>query len=431
MVTPSWSTSIDLVMSRNIIARSTAVTRAKFAQQSIVHRYNELFASRDLHCAAPVCFVSPQKDDHLRISSLSTNQVYNHRIRVLSSNSEHAQINPNWETITNHQTSKTVKLFKSVHRANKSKRLELGVTVAEGVRLVTDILADEQSRQLVRRIVVSEDLLTNNGDENQRKLHHWLQVVHNESMQRKKEHDEGHTKDANKLCSINIGTEQVVAACAGTVTTQGVVALMEIPSPFNPVLDTSKVAPFYLILDGLGDPGNVGTLLRSCAASNVDALILLPNSCDVFNPKAVRSAMGASFRVPVLDLGDSRSPNSIGSFDEMLGLLQQCGVDSTRVFAATMEESGARRSGGPSRQSIPYYKVDWMNRNTEQGGAALILGKEGEGLRVEVCNAIQEGKISTVHVPMAPGTESLNAAVCGSVIMFERLRQQLKAKEDI
>ena len=324
--------------------------------------------------------------------------------------------NPNWERITNHQTSKTVKQFKSVHRANKSKRLRLGLTVAEGVRLVTDILSDEDSRKFVRQIVVSEDLvsdISSDDDDNKLQLQHWLRVLHKESTE---------CNDYNERCSINIGTEKVVDACAGTVTTQGVVALMQIPEPFDPKSD-SEMAPFYLILDGLADPGNVGTLLRSCAAANVDALILLPDSCDVFNPKAVRSAMGATFRVPVLDLGDSRAAHmNIANFDDLLLLMKHCGVMSNRVFASTMEESGSHR------QSIPYYSVDWVGN--DKGGAALILGKEGEGLREEVCNSLQQGLISTVHVPMAHGTESLNAAICGSVIMFERMRQLCLLQND-
>ena len=446
IVTPSRSSIFDALMSQNqnIAKRAEAVARRIFANQSdtyrsIIQRSNahvKLQSNLDvsLTTSQPYCFVPPR--NHKQTSVHQVRQT-----RLMSSVSTSSLNTPNWERITNHQTSKTVKLFKSVHRANKSKRLQLGLTVAEGVRLVTDILADEQSRKFVRRVVVSEDLLSNaalqDGVDNQQRLHHWLRVVHNESVQRKKEYDEGHANQdlSDNLCSINIGTEQVVTACAGTVTTQGVVALMDIPEPFNPVLDATKSAPFYLILDGLADPGNVGTLLRSCAAADVDGLILLPDSCDVFNPKAVRSAMGASFRVPVLDLGDSRVANTIGSLDELLDFLAQCGIDGTRVFAATMEESGTRRSGGSSKQSIPYYNVDWTNdhnvNNNENGGAAVILGKEGEGLRGEVCNAIREGKISTVHVPMAPGTESLNAAICGSVIMFERMRQQTQvvAKE--
>jgi tRNA G18 (ribose-2'-O)-methylase SpoU len=339
---------------------------------------------------------------------------------------------PNWELITNHQTSKTVKLFKSIHKANKSKRSELGLTVAEGVRLVADILSNEESRRLVRRILVSESLLYNDSGadlEIQQQLRHWLRVAHDESVQRKKEHDQSDKKEINNLCSINIGTDQVVTACSGTVTTQGVVALMEIPEPYNPS-DSNNIAPFYLVLDGLSDPGNVGTLLRSCAASDVTALLLLPDSCDVWNPKAVRSAMGASFRVPVLEISDkicsSHDESGINAFDKLLDFLEKCGVQNYRVYAATMEDSGDKET---SKQSLPHYKIDWIGHD-KSGGAALILGREGDGLRKDVRNAIQDGRISTVHVPMAPGTESLNAAVCGSVMMFERMRQMLVLQEE-
>lgn len=341
---------------------------------------------------------------------------------------------PNWERITNHQTSKTVKLFKSVHRANKSKRSELGMTVAEGVRLVTDILSNEVSRRLVRRIVVSESLLLDlsgaENQENRQQLQYWLRIAHEESLQRK---EKSHYNDSNEtnanFCTINIGTDQVVKACSGTVNTQGVVALMKIPNPYNLVSNSTDIAPFYLILDGLSDPGNVGTLLRSCAASNATALIVLPDSCDVWNPKVLRSAMGASFRVPVLDMSEPRKLGSnqeqLGAFAQLLNLLQQCGIDAERVFAATMEEARDERMVNP-KQSIPHFNVDWVSGiRGEKRGAALILGREGEGLRSDVLDAIREGKISTVHVPMAPGTESLNAAICGSVIMFERMRQIL------
>ena len=315
----------------------------------------------------------------------------------------------NWEYITNHKTSKTVKLFKSVLRANKSKRSELGLTVAEGVRLVTDILANEESRRLVRRIVISEEI--DYTDEYQQKLEHWLSIVDEESRQRKE------VEQIDGTCSINIGTSEVVTACSGTVTSQGVVALLDVPPQYNPKdeniaspSNNNSIPPFYLILDGLSDPGNVGTLLRSCKASYVTACILLPGSCDVFNPKAVRSAMGASFSVPMLEMSKTSEQEAL---EEVLKLLEDSGIDNSRVFAATMESSGSSNTA-----SLVHYDIDFSNK-----AAAVILGREGEGLRSPVLNAIKQGKISTVHVPMAEGMESLNAAVCGSVIMFERMRQ--------
>lgn len=279
-------------------------------------------------------------------------------------------------------------------------------------------MANEESRRLVRRIVISESLVYGeNTDEYQQQLQHWIDLVDEESRQNNQD-----ISSPMPTCSINIGNDQVVAACSATVTSQGVVALMDIPAPYNPLdisaaatnndgadADSSTTPPFYLILDGLSDPGNVGTLLRTSAASHVTALILLPGSCDVWNPKAVRSAMGASFRIPVLEMSKSSEKEAL---DHVLDLLESCGIDSSRVFAATMEASG-------DNASLAHYDIDF----TSEGGAAVIMGREGEGLRRDVLNAIKRQKISTVHVPMAPGMESLNAAVCGSVIMFERMRQ--------
>ncbi|KAL7440819.1 hypothetical protein ACHAXH_008965 [Discostella pseudostelligera] len=342
-----------------------------------------------------------------------------------------------WGEITNCKTSKTVKLFKSVHRANKSKRSELGLTVAEGVRLVSDILSNEHSRHLVRRIVVSESLLSddknrgNNADQYEQRLRHWLHIVDEESRQRNAQSTSSGTGTSDSIasCSINVGTDEVVAECSGTVTSQGVVALMEIPPPYDPNLASTHTTndvdlaarksppPFYLILDGLSDPGNVGSLLRACAASYVSAMILLPGSCDVWNPKAVRSSMGASFRVPILEI--SKADDSEDPFEHVLDYLESCSVDSHRVYAATMEVSG-------ENVSLPHFDVDFTKKG---GGAAVILGTEGEGLRSNVRNAIKRGKISAVHVPMSPGMESLNAAVCGGIIMFERMRQLLTSDE--
>ena len=337
---------------------------------------------------------------------------YNHHSRTSSISvvSMSTSSPTSWEMITN-QSSKTVKLFKSIHK-NKSKRNESGYTIAEGVRLITDILSDEKSRKLVRRIVVSESLINGQkSNEYQQQLEHWLNVVETESRQSRAEFGSKKEYTIDPV-TINIGTDQVLAACSGTVSTQGVVALMEIPQSLDASIvaktaNESSKPPFYVILDGTQDPGNVGTILRSCAASHVSALVLLPDSCDVWNPKAVRSAMGASFRVPVIELNERD-----GSLVKVLDMLDACGVESNRVFAATMEDTGDGRS------SIAHYDVDF-----DKGGTAIILGKEGEGLREEVRNAMAQGLISTVHIPMAQGTESLNAAVCGSIIMFERMRQ--------
>ena len=85
--------------------------------------------------------------------------------------------------------------------------------------------------------------------------------------------------------------------------------------------------------------------------------------------------------------------------------------DVDTIYAATMEDSGGV-------ESLPHYDVAWSQHH---GG--LMIGSEGNGLSENVRRAVASGEIRAVHVPMEVGIESLNAAVCGSVILFEYLRQ--------
>lgn len=227
----------------------------------------------------------------------------------------------------------------------------------------------------------------------------------------------------NHHLNVRLASENVLKAVCDTVSPQGVAAIVDIPKPFCPTDDaienesgrrddgTKVKSKFYLIFDGISDPGNVGTLLRSAKAVGAEAVLLLPNSCDVWNPKAIRSAMGTSFQVPI---------RQCGSWTECMEFLErECGVVGDRIYAATMEdEDGNGDKDKVHIKSKPHFQVDWMNESN-----ALILGKEGPGLSQELRSSVKEGQIRSVYVPMEAGIESLNAAVCGSVIMFEYLRQ--------
>ena len=201
--------------------------------------------------------------------------------------------------------------------------------------------------------------------------------------------------------NIQVGTPQVLKACSDTVTPQGIVAIVQIPT-FS--LDKSKKFPFYLVLDGVSIPGNVGTLLRSSVAVGAAGVVLLPQCCDVWNPKAIRSAMGCTFQIPIV---------SVDSWSDAQVLLHEC-----NIYAATMEENA--ESG---TVSIPHYEIDWAASSTTP--SALIIGSEGNGLSHPVRKAVADGTIQATHIPMEAGIESLNAGVCGSVMMFEYQRQCL------
>ena len=297
-------------------------------------------------------------------------------------------------------SSNTVKRFMGLQQKAK-KRRDAGETVVEGPRMVLDLLANPETRPWVQQIVLSTDL-----DDS---IHEELEEV---------------LQQTKGNIQIQIATPSVLKACSDTVTPQGIVARVSIPpwdmdAMFQQQQSSSQKqqrAPLYLILDGVSDPGNLGTLLRSSVAVGVAAVLLLPGSCDVWNPKAVRSAMGGSFLVPTF---------SVASWEEALQVLQQrhnSKDDGMNIWAATMLEDSEGRV-----VSSAHYDINWNQRPQ-----ALVIGSEGTGLSPTVRKSLTSSEgvagssglsIRAVHVPMQGTIESLNAAVCGSVIMFEYMRQ--------
>jgi len=224
--------------------------------------------------------------------------------------------------------------------------------------------------------------------------------------------------------------ESVIAVRSDTVTAQGVVATCTIPDPFDYKTNrnVSDITPkMYLILDGVSDPGNVGTLIRSSVACGVSAIFFLPGSVDPYSSKALRSAMGATFRIPL---------KSFSRIDECWEFLHSCcGVTKNRMYAATLDAStlGPEQNDDAEKQvksaSPMHTDIDWITDGSNGFGStttdsAIIIGREGSGLSSEIRNAVLCGQISSVHVAMEGGMESLNAAVCGSVILFEYARQK-------
>lgn len=178
----------------------------------------------------------------------------------------------------------------------------------------------------------------------------------------------------------------VVAAAAATQHPQGVVAAFPWPE--------HKPRPgLRLVLDAVQDPGNVGTLLRSAEAAGVGLVLCARSTADVSSPKVLRAAMGAHFSLPFrADLDWAQ----IG--DE----LSACPV----VYAAD------------AQAAMPYYAADWKQP------AALIVGSEAHGVSAEGLSYATH----CISIPMVGRTESLNAGVAGSVILFEALRQRTRGR---
>ncbi len=190
--------------------------------------------------------------------------------------------------------------------------------------------------------------------------------------------------EATRTCTNEVVevSDQVMAAMAATRTPQGIIAVL----PFPEVAPCE--CPLILVLDRLRDPGNVGTILRSAEAAWVGQVITIKGTVDIFNPKVVRGAMGAHFRLPI-------------SYD--------------REWTEVNDELEGRQVLLADPQgSLPYYEVDWAQP------AALIVGGEARGAGREA----QQLASATVIVPMQGGAESLNVAVATSIILFEAARQR-------
>jgi RNA methyltransferase, TrmH family len=173
---------------------------------------------------------------------------------------------------------------------------------------------------------------------------------------------------------------------AGTATPQGVLAVAEIPAPDLSAL-TLPARASALVLDGIQDPGNLGTLARSAAAFGCRLLACLPGTVDPWNAKAIRASAGALFRLPVVQAAESHMFAWLSRHD--------------------FEVMGADAAGEP------------MGRRRLSERAALVVGNEGAGLSTGVrarCNRI-------VAVPMQGGTESLNVAVAAGILLYEMTRE--------
>ncbi|MEP7289596.1 MAG: RNA methyltransferase [Chloroflexota bacterium] len=249
-----------------------------------------------------------------------------------------------------------VKLIRALQSSGKSRRKENRVAL-EGVRLVADALAVGSVPDFV---LYTADAIA--GDQPGSRLFADLQ-------------------QRGVTCLEASG--EVFAHAAETQSPQGIIAV--VPLPELPIPTKITLA---LILDGIADPGNLGTILRTAAAAGADLVILAPHCVDAFNAKVLRSGMGAHFRIPVV----RRSwPDIARDYGETLAIYLADAHGETR-----------------------YDNVDWKIPS------AVIIGSEAHGADQQALQVIKGG----ISIPMANAAESLNAAAATSAILFEIQRQR-------
>ena len=173
----------------------------------------------------------------------------------------------------------------------------------------------------------------------------------------------------------------VMASVSQMDAPQGAIFLCRTPQP-----PRAEIVPGTLLLDGVQDPGNLGTILRTADALAVP-VVLLPGCADVWNPKVVRASMGAAFRaVPV------------------------CMTREEAVQAA--------RSGGVRLLATALRDDAHDLREETLAQTAVIIGSEGQG----ICRELLDAADGTIIIPMQSHCESLNAAVAATIVMWQMKR---------
>ncbi len=182
----------------------------------------------------------------------------------------------------------------------------------------------------------------------------------------------------------------LLAKISDTETPQGVVAVCTMPS-WNEEQVIREGEGILVALDGLQDPGNLGTIIRSSAGVGVRGVFLGEGTVDLYNPKVLRATMGAVFRVSVFQQV------------ELITLIRK------------VKEAGFVTIAADPRADRKYYHWDFR-----KGGHLILIGNESRGIRAELLDLVD----LRVRIPLTEGVESLNAAVAASLILYEIFRQR-------
>ncbi|KWX77240.1 TrmH family RNA methyltransferase [Paenibacillus jilunlii] len=180
----------------------------------------------------------------------------------------------------------------------------------------------------------------------------------------------------------------VIAKCSSTGTPQPVFAIVRKEQQGLEAI-LGKPDRWVMVLDGVQDPGNVGTIIRSADAAGADGVILGKGCADLYNPKTIRSTMGSMFHLPVVE----------GVLSDILPQARERGV---LVVSTSL-------TGVESCYTHDFHGSQW-----------LLIGSEGQGISLQTAALVDK----SIIIPMAGRAESLNAAMAATILLFEGMRQR-------
>ena len=197
-------------------------------------------------------------------------------------------------------------------------------------------------------------------------------------------------------CAVLVAVEKTLfSELADTASPQGILAVAKKPAQpnFDPVGWNENKKDLLMLVDGVQDPGNLGTIIRSADAAGADCVFLLKGTVDPYNTKTLRSTMGSIFHIPISSV-----------------------VDRTSFLVSLIAAGWNLVVGDPAAQTL-LSGAD-LTRST-----VLVVGNEASG----VSEDLHQNASSLVKIPMPGRAESLNAGVAAGIMLYEAVRQRMAA----
>lgn len=257
------------------------------------------------------------------------------------------------------QVIKEIKALKE-----KKYRDQKGLYFIEGIRFVEEALKEKEE---ISKVLVSDKLVEVNGG--------------SEILEQ--------LENAN-FCNVYTVPNKLYMDITDTENPQGILAVLSKKAVNLESIYDSK--NFFVVLDSIQDPGNMGTIIRTADAVGVTAVIVSKGCVDVYNPKVLRSTMGSMFHIPI------------------------CYSENVLETLQSIKDRGIRLCAAHLSGSKSYFDLDYKDN------IAIIVGNEANGISDSVANISNE----LVKIPMDGKSESLNASVAAGLLMYEVLRHRIK-----
>ena len=257
-------------------------------------------------------------------------------------------------------TSKDNEIIKHIKKLSEKKyRDQNNCYIIEGIKLVEEAI---QEKAKIEKIIISEELVKS------------LEVSR-ERMSEIQKYDCIYT------------TEKIFKTISQVMNPQGILAVI---NKNNENIEISYNEDIIVALDDIQDPGNLGTILRTVDSVGLKQLIVSKGTADAYNPKVVRSTMGAIFRVKVIE---------VENLKETIEIIRK---NDYNLLVTSLQTNDS------------VYDIDYHKK-------VIVIGNEANGVSKE----IQDIADNRIKIPMLGKTESLNASVATGVILYEYVRQKI------